>query len=623
MPNINTNRRIIYRSPSASSPGGFDPTLYGTVWSWHRLNTGITEIGGAVSQWNDQSGNARHFTQGTAANRPVKTVIGGLKFDGSNDTMSAGSQASPTEYTQFFLYKPNQLGQSILLDGSGASETLSLSISNNYTKNADPQVVFGNGTTYTLGGTSWDILEYGSYQLVTVKVTSAGNTFDIWVNGVKETVSYTSQAANCGGFSGNFIIGNSADCEILESLIYSTALSDADIDTVNSYLLGLVSYTQVGDMVNTGFTAAGDLTGWTRSVPASFTTSANGLVINSTGADTCIYTAQTLGVEDWDMEGSFDVGDVSVTNFSFCLGVSPVLAGYARHRIQLYLNSGFPVYNGKIEHWNGATFAYSSALSISNNDIIYFHCIRRGNVYRSRFWKGNVSWNLKSDGVEVSDYRNLGASFTSNTTLGYAYIETQSTTNITLKSFKVTDRTKANVDYMFYGDSISVGQAAMYRGLRFEQKAINDPRKICVRAGGQERATVQLTYAVAEVVRINPLKLFIMMTTNDNYYGVANATIVAAIRTFVNAVEAALPTCEVHVIKAPPSDDTNGANTSVLNAALVTEFGAQCDVDFYTPLENPGAQPPYRDVTLYGDTVHPNAAGHLELSVKLINSGTL
>lgn len=628
--------------PSGVTQAGFNPNLYGTVWSWHRLNTGISEVGYnttyydpnldtfvtvsniGVEQWDDQSGNGRHLTQGTEDNRPTKTAIGGLKFDGINDTMSAGTQTSPTEYTQFLLYKPNQLGNPVLLDGSGAEETISLLIGNNFAKTADPIVLFGNNTTYTRGGTSWDILEYGAYQLITVKVTSAGNAFEIWVNGIKESVTYSHQNANCGGFSGTFIIGNSADCEILESLVYSTALSEADINTVNNYLLGLISYTEVGDIINTGFTAPADLTGWSLTNVSAFTTSPGGLVVNTPNVEYCTFTDETVGVEHWDLSGIVDIGDVSTTNFAIGIGLSPVVAGYAQHRIVFFMKSGFPGLDGKIEFYNGLSFAYSSAMPLSNNDIIYYECIRRGNIYRARFWKGATNWNLRSAGVELSAYRGLSTTFSGNITLCRPYIMTfGAPTNYTIKQYTFKSREKQNVEYMFIGDSITTGQAGVYRGLRYSQKAIDDPRKICVRAGGQERPTVQFQYMIDEVVRIAPQKVFILAGVNDVYYGVATATIVQAVRNLVDAIESALPSCQVYVCQCSAYDDLNAANLPTYNAALVTEFGAQCAVDMYSVTENPGSQPPYTDPALFGDSVHPNAAGHLAMAIELINSGTL
>ena len=55
-----------------------------TVWNPSMLSTAlwldaadsstITEVGGAVSQWNDKSGNSRHAVQATVANQPVYTA---------------------------------------------------------------------------------------------------------------------------------------------------------------------------------------------------------------------------------------------------------------------------------------------------------------------------------------------------------------------------------------------------------------------------------------------------------------------------------------------------------------------------------------------------------------------
>lgn len=75
-----------------------------TVWSPSLIQTAlwldaadastVTTVSGAVSQWNDKSGNARHASQNTAANRPVVTSagLGGkdvITFDGTNDVLTA------------------------------------------------------------------------------------------------------------------------------------------------------------------------------------------------------------------------------------------------------------------------------------------------------------------------------------------------------------------------------------------------------------------------------------------------------------------------------------------------------------------------------------------------------
>lgn len=60
---------------------------------WINDFSAVTDVSGSASQWNDISGNGRHFFQATAGNRPL-IVAGGLngrrtiRFDGTNDFMT-------------------------------------------------------------------------------------------------------------------------------------------------------------------------------------------------------------------------------------------------------------------------------------------------------------------------------------------------------------------------------------------------------------------------------------------------------------------------------------------------------------------------------------------------------
>lgn len=83
--------------------------LTGGLWSpaqltvppkiWLDDASSVTGVSGAASQWNDRSGNAWHFTQGTSDNRP-QIVLGELnskrviRFDGVNDRMANASMAA-------------------------------------------------------------------------------------------------------------------------------------------------------------------------------------------------------------------------------------------------------------------------------------------------------------------------------------------------------------------------------------------------------------------------------------------------------------------------------------------------------------------------------------------------
>jgi hypothetical protein len=52
------------------------------IAAWFKYGVGITSSGGFVSQWDDQSGNARHLKQGTAPWQPPVQGDGSVLFDG-------------------------------------------------------------------------------------------------------------------------------------------------------------------------------------------------------------------------------------------------------------------------------------------------------------------------------------------------------------------------------------------------------------------------------------------------------------------------------------------------------------------------------------------------------------
>lgn len=58
--------------------------------------TTITEVAGAVSQWNDKSGNSNNFTQATGVSQPItgtrtQNGLNVLDFDGTNDFLTGGN----------------------------------------------------------------------------------------------------------------------------------------------------------------------------------------------------------------------------------------------------------------------------------------------------------------------------------------------------------------------------------------------------------------------------------------------------------------------------------------------------------------------------------------------------
>jgi hypothetical protein len=88
--------------PADAAPsGGFADIFGANLVAWYDASdaASITHVGGAVSQWNDISGNGAHLTQATGANQPTysATGLGGaqpaITFDGVDNWMETAATA--------------------------------------------------------------------------------------------------------------------------------------------------------------------------------------------------------------------------------------------------------------------------------------------------------------------------------------------------------------------------------------------------------------------------------------------------------------------------------------------------------------------------------------------------
>ena len=83
--------RAMLMAASNSAAAAWTPAQITTaLWLDAADASTITTVSGAVSQWNDKSGNGRHLSQATAASRPAYQATGlsslpTLQFDGIND----------------------------------------------------------------------------------------------------------------------------------------------------------------------------------------------------------------------------------------------------------------------------------------------------------------------------------------------------------------------------------------------------------------------------------------------------------------------------------------------------------------------------------------------------------
>lgn len=78
--------------------------------AWYKAEAGITTVTG-VSQWNDQSGNARHLAQATTTKQPAYSLAAGpnglpaLTFDGTDDFLAVATFGLAQPATYYLLLK--------------------------------------------------------------------------------------------------------------------------------------------------------------------------------------------------------------------------------------------------------------------------------------------------------------------------------------------------------------------------------------------------------------------------------------------------------------------------------------------------------------------------------------
>jgi hypothetical protein len=211
----------------------WNPSMISTaLWLDAADSSTVTTVSGAVSQWNDKSGNARHATQSTSGNRPT-LVSGGLNgantvgFNGSSQFLDSSdfyisdwfmivvAKTSSTNTIQDFLGK---------FDGSSNREYLMrFSDQNKLSGLINPVGNAGASNTVVAttasAGTSFGI--FGFYK--------SGASCQLGINGVIETGTFNTSTVFNGTLAlriGSSGIPTYLNGEIQKIVITPTAPSD-------------------------------------------------------------------------------------------------------------------------------------------------------------------------------------------------------------------------------------------------------------------------------------------------------------------------------------------------------------------------------------------------------------
>jgi hypothetical protein len=224
---------------------------------------------GAVKRWEDKSGNNRHATQSTDANRPVrKTAVQNgldvLRFDGSNDFLSIGSSTSAfkflhsTDATVFVAVKAGTTANPETVYALLGSGTLTSSQPNYVLAYEDRAVLSANdwARLFIAGGAGSDVdvvisnvtgFTANTYKVVTAisQPTASGTARSaLRINGgaatSNNTQSGTRSTANAQAdlhIAATSSPGLHLPGDICEIIIYDSALSSTDRAAVEDYLL--------------------------------------------------------------------------------------------------------------------------------------------------------------------------------------------------------------------------------------------------------------------------------------------------------------------------------------------------------------------------------------------------
>lgn len=246
-------RRSLLGVPATtrSAGGAFTPTdIAGLRGWWDASNSGsITASSGAVSQWDDLSGNGYHMTQPTGTNQPTtgtRTInsLNVIDFDGLDNflyfsstpsTIMGASAAGSVFYVMAIDADPPASGGGAVFQYWGTDSG---------TPNSHEP--YEDGNIYTSwGSTARKTVGNPAGALTTprqIDISTASGAWNYNIDGANlfttgtNTVGWYSASTTEPGLGGGFTVPFWLDGRIAEIVIYNTVLAGADLTNIRNYL---------------------------------------------------------------------------------------------------------------------------------------------------------------------------------------------------------------------------------------------------------------------------------------------------------------------------------------------------------------------------------------------------
>lgn len=213
----------------------------------------LVGAGGAVARWEDKSGNARHATQATLANRPLRTAAaqGGkdaLTFDGVNDFMATPAFGGTQDCT-YFLVAASKNATQLKVFAAHANNYENPPLGANFVAVNTARLETGqNGasgiTKFTSKLAASQNLQNNIFRIAGVQFTSTNAGHIQRVNGATHTTTNAypqdpgvftkaAQSFGVGAYNGG---SYQCHCDIAELIYFTKLLTASERQAVERYL---------------------------------------------------------------------------------------------------------------------------------------------------------------------------------------------------------------------------------------------------------------------------------------------------------------------------------------------------------------------------------------------------
>ena len=208
---------------------------------WLKADAGVTkDANNQISAWADQSGNGNNALQSTLGNQPlwVGSAVNGkpvVRFDGANDVITAaGVTGTMNAFTVIWITNPAQLSSynQTLVASGGSSQFQSQNLGQ-----GSAQVGIGS-TAMTQGNGAGqiplDTIVPNTWQRFAF--TMNGGPAAFYKNGALVASKNMTLPSAWTGFQLGVNSGDTINGDLPEVLVYNRALSDAELQAVDTYL---------------------------------------------------------------------------------------------------------------------------------------------------------------------------------------------------------------------------------------------------------------------------------------------------------------------------------------------------------------------------------------------------